>query len=102
MLNKFGLIAELRRKRCRWLRLTDTMTEIAANEPNFPFAEPTFAACSNTRACNLNSAGLKCGGLIEISMVQVFERHDDEGKGEGGGIREDSCGTRDRSFSRCC
>lgn len=57
------------------LRLTDTMTGIAANEPNFPLVKPDFCGLpERTLACNLNSAGLKCRGLIEISMVQVFER----------------------------
>lgn len=65
------------------LRLTDTMTGIAANEPNFPLLEPDFCGLpERTLACNLNSAGLKCRGLIEISMVQVFKRVARQGKKE--------------------
>lgn len=76
------------------VRLTDTMTGIAANEPNFPLVEPDFCGLpERTLACNLNSAGLKCRGLIEISMVQVFKRMARRGRGERetrGVIRDDS------------
>lgn len=65
------------------LRLTDTMTGIAANEPNFPLLEPDFCGLpERTLACNLNSAGLKCRGLIEISMVQIFKRVARQGEKE--------------------
>lgn len=74
------------------VRLTDTMTGIAANEPNFPSVEPDFCGLpERTLACNLNSAGLKCRGLIEISMVQVFKRMARRGeRGTRGVTRDDS------------
>lgn len=44
-MNKFSFIVDPRAStRANLLRLTDTMTGIAANEPNFPLVEPSFVA----------------------------------------------------------